>query len=208
MKATLDTNDRQFLERLHRLSPASVQEVCDDLGVTATAVRQRLVRLFERGLVRRESVTAGRGRPHHVYELTEAGLRELGDNYSELASILWREMQAIEEVGIRRKVFERVREALVLRYGGTASASPLPERLDGLRSSLAEHGFDVEVDTSGPLPILRENSCPYLDLAESDAAICDLEQAVFEKVLGTRLTLTQCCLDGHHCCEVQPAVHE
>ena len=46
MKVFLDFNDREFLDRLHRLRAATVQELCDDLGVTATAVRQRLTRLL------------------------------------------------------------------------------------------------------------------------------------------------------------------
>ena len=58
------------------------------------------------------------------------------------------------------------------------------ERLHGLKSELADNGFDVEVDRSNSLPILRENNCPYLDLAEADPGICELEHAVFEEVWG------------------------
>ena len=205
MKAVLETNDRQFLERLHRLAPATVQEVCADLGVTATAVRQRLARLHERGLVKREVVRHGRGRPRHAYTVTEAGLRELGDNYADLALILWREIRSIEEPDVRRRLLGRVRDAMVTQFSRVPQHVPLPERIDGLRNALDERGYDVEVDHSGLLPVLRENNCPYLELAETDSAICELEHAVFEKVLGTDLTLTQCCLDGHRCCEFQPA---
>ena len=204
MKAVLETNDRQFLERLHRLAPATVQEVCADLGVTATAVRQRLARLYERGLVTRETIRRGRGRPHHAYTVTEAGLRELGDNYADLALILWREIRSIEEPDVRQRLLGRVRDAMVTQFSRVPQHVPLPERIDGLRTALDERGYDVEVDHSGLLPVLRENNCPYLELAETDSAICELEHAVFEKVLGTDLTLTQCCLDGHRCCEFQP----
>lgn len=205
MKTVLETNDRQFLERLHRLAPATVQEVCADLGVTATAVRQRLARLHERGLVTRETVRHGRGRPHHAYTVTDSGLRELGDNYADLALILWREIRGIEEPDVRHRLLGRVRDAMVTQFSRVPQHVPLPERIDGLRNALDERGYDVEVDHSGLLPVLRENNCPYLELAETDSAICELEHAVFEKVLGTELTLTQCCLDGHRCCEFQPA---
>ena len=63
-------------------------------------------------------------------------------------------------------------------------------------------------DDSGRLPILRENNCPYLELASSDPAICELEKEVFRKVLGSEVELTQCCLDGHTCCEFQPVSAE
>ncbi|HUG93536.1 MAG TPA: transcriptional regulator [Planctomycetaceae bacterium] len=204
MKAVLDSKDRQFLERLHRLGPATVQDMCADLGVTSTAVRQRLVRLHERGLVGRDTVRHGRGRPHHTYEVTETGLRELGDNYADLALILWREIRSIQEPEVRGRLLGRVRDALVDRFGRVSHEVPLAGRIDELRSALDQRGYDVEVDHSGLLPVLRENNCPYLELAETDSAICELEHAVFEKVLGTELTLTHCRLDGHRCCEFQP----
>src|ERR1700685_1272906 len=96
-QARLEQSDRQFLERLHQLGGGTVQEICADLGVTATAVRQRLLRLQASSMVARELVRAGRGRPHHVYRVTQAALCELGDNYAELAQILWRELRNIEE---------------------------------------------------------------------------------------------------------------
>jgi predicted ArsR family transcriptional regulator len=203
MKTVLDPHDRQFLEHLHRLGSVSVQEMCGDLGVTATAVRQRLGRLQALGFIERETSRAGRGRPHHVYFVTEAGRRQLGENYAELALILWQEIRNIEEPDVRRRITGRIRDALVSRYGRETEGEPLSRRMGRLGEVLAQHGFDVETDASGPLPILRENNCPYLELASADPAICELEQSVFEQVLGTRIVLTHCCLDGHHCCEFQ-----
>ena len=69
-------------------------------------------------------------------------------------------------------------------------------------------GFEVEIlDTDqGILPILRENTCPYHDLAAQDASICDLEQTVFAEVLGVPVNRTQCCRDGDRHCEFVPEV--
>ena len=44
-----------------------VGELTELLGVTATAVRQRIERLLEMGLIEREKVVAGRGRPTFRY---------------------------------------------------------------------------------------------------------------------------------------------
>jgi len=76
-------------------------------------------------------------------------------------------------------------------------------RLSELAATLRERGFQVESDHSGLLPVLRENSCPYYELASEDPGICELEQAVFRKVLNADVRLTQCCLNGHSCCEFQ-----
>lgn len=205
MKPALESNDRQFLDRLRRLGSASVQSLCEDLGVTATAVRQRLSRLQAMGFVDRHAVKSGRGRPHHTYRLSEAGLRELGDNYGDLAVILWRAVQNIEDPALRNGLMDRLQHALVERYGNRVRGESVRERLRELIGTMTENGFDVEIDESGPLPVLKENSCPYYELAHEDAGICQLEQDVFRTVLGADVTLTHRSLDGHCCCEFEVA---
>lgn len=201
MKVSLDTADREFLNGLHRLGPVTIQELCDAQGVTATAVRQRLTRLQSLGLIERQTVRSGRGRPHHVYRITDTGQRELGDNYPELALLLWKEITRIEDDSVRQQVFDRIRSALVQRYGHRVVGETLPERLVQLQTTLSGRGFDVEIDSSGRLPIIREHHCPYPELASHDSGICELEQAVFEQILGVDVQLTQCCHAGHSCCE-------
>lgn len=206
MKALLDPADREFLERIHRMGGGTVQEICGELSVTATAVRQRLGRLQHHGLVTRVKEQHGRGRPRHIYSVSAAGQRELGDNYADLAMILWREIRGIDVPEIREWMMERIRRALVERYGGSVRSETLNGRIEELSRSLSAHGFDVEADSAANgLPILRENACPYFELASADPDICELEQDVFREILGADVELTSCCLDGHHCCEFHAA---
>ncbi len=203
MTPRVDDADRELLLLLQRGGGATVQDACETMGVTATAVRNRLDRLHAAGFVAREAVRAGRGRPHYVYRPTESGFRELGENYSELAFVLWDAVSRLEEPSVKSRVLEHVRQSMVARYGG-AGGSTLEARFAGLAESLGEHGFDVELDSSGDLPILRENSCPYHELASADDSICELERSVFEEVLGTTVERSQCCLDGDRYCEFTP----
>ncbi len=209
MRTVHDSGDRDFLNRLHRMGSGTIQEICDVIGVTATAVRQRLTRLHERGLIQRTAVRSGRGRPHHVYSLTGAGQRELGDNYGELARILWQELRNIDDSAVQARVLQRIQASLVERYGRGVEGNSLNDRFRLLGQSLAEQGFDVEVELAVSadgdlLPILRENHCPYHELASEDPTICEMEQEVFREILGQKVELTQCCLEGHSCCEFQP----
>lgn len=205
MKTAIEQSDSQFLNELHRLGPHTVQEICGAVGVTATAVRQRLGRLQEQGFVSRQLVRTGRGRPHHVYEVTDKGLRQLGDNYGDLALILWREIRQIVDPSIRESITARVRESLVARLGQVGEGA-VRERLQRLSSALLERGYDVELGGNPELPILRENNCPYQELAEEDRDICGLEREVFQQALGAEVRLARCCLDGHHCCEFEVGV--
>ena len=204
MQSNIDTQDRDFLEELHRMGSSTIQQICDATGVTATAVRQRLIRLEGKGLIARNAVREGRGRPHHVYQVTTEALRSLGDNYSDLALILWKELMQIEEDEIRERVLDRIKQSLIRKYSSKMQSRSTLDRFMELRASLSDRGFNVDVDSEGDLPVLRENNCPYHDLATHDSSICDLEKSVFEEVLGMKIERTQCCMDGHHSCEFVP----
>ncbi|MBX3439552.1 MAG: transcriptional regulator [Planctomycetaceae bacterium] len=199
--------DREFLACLNRIGSGTVQNLCDELGVTATAVRQKLARVMSAEWVERQTVSAGRGRPYHVYHVTDKGRRQLGNDYGELARLMWRELRAIEDREVRTRLMTRLRDALVERYRPPQISGSLSDRFQHLQHALREQGFQVDVNQresgAGLLPVLREHSCPYFDLAEEDSSICDLEQSVFGEVLGVPVTLTQCCRDGHSCCEFQ-----
>lgn len=205
MKAFLESDDEQFLMSLERRGGSTVQDLCEANGVTATAIRQRLARLQSLGLVDRQTTRAGRGRPFHTYQMTEQGRRHLGDNYSELARLLWSELHTIDEPDVRQRITGRIRDAMVKQYGADVHATALTDRFRQLGSALSARGFAVEVDSREMLPILRENFCPYHELARQDSGICELEQQVFEQVLGVPLTLSACCRDGDRCCEFHPA---
>ncbi len=204
MHILVEPGDELFLQQMHRQGHCSIQDLCNAAQVTATAVRQRLNRLQALGLVSRETVRQGRGRPYHAYVVTELGLRQLGDNYSELALLLWNELSQIDDDGVRNRVLRRLKSAFAQRYGANVSGQTLSERMEQLGDSLRQRGFRVEVEHRDGLPILRENNCPYHELAVKDAGICALEQDVFEEVLGVPLVLSQCCRDGRGCCEFQP----
>ena len=198
--------DRDLLVRLNKRNRAGVEDLCEDLGVTATAVRQRLGRLSDGGLVDRTPVNVGRGRPKHLYGLTAAGKRALGSNYQELADAMWSALSEVEDEAVRAFLFGRCRTpSSPATAGNRNGAGELADRLAGLRDALRVHGFEVELDDSGDRPVLREHHCPYLDISEDDPRICDLEQKVFERVLGTGVELTRCCRDGDACCEFTPA---
>ncbi len=204
-RPVMDNGDEAVLLQLQRDGDATIQALCMATGVTETAVRQRLKRLQDLGFVQRATVRAERGRPHHTYQLTPAGVHSLGDNYGELAQLLWDELQQIEELEVRSRVMARIEAQLAARYATRVTGRTIAERMQELRVVLSERGFRVEVTEDSGLPILREQHCPYHELATADAQVCQMEQRVFEQVLGTPLHLAKSCREGHGCCEFQVA---
>jgi len=205
MQGGLETADERFLQLLQQQGATTISSLCDLAGVTPTAIRQRLRRLEAAGYIDREVRRIGRGRPQHVFRLTSKGVRQLGDNYTELALLLWDELHAIEDHTVRDAVLDRVRTRLTVRYSEGVIAGGLRQKFDQLGRILTERGFRVEIQQQGLLPVLRETACPYKDLADHDHSVCEMEQSVYESVLGVPLTLTRCCREGDVCCEFQPA---
>jgi predicted ArsR family transcriptional regulator len=197
------STDRELLELLRRRGMMTVHDLVEAADVTATAVRLRLNRLMAQGLVERSVEHEGRGRPRHGYFLTEQAQVLLGQNYADLAMVLWGELKGFEDRAMGMKVLRRVADKLAERYRRQMPGRDVHERMADLKKLLSERGIDVEVDERGNLPVLRQHSCPYHELAGVDRTVCGIEMRMFEKALDSDLKLSQCRLDGHRCCEFE-----
>lgn len=76
--------------------------------------------------------------------------------------------------------------------------------MESVKQLLADRKVPFAVDTSSQLPVLTALACPYPELAEQDRGICAVEKMMFTEMLGTRVQLTECRLDGAlTCCRFQ-----
>ena len=201
-----DSADRPLLDMIRRQGPITIVAMAEALGVTPTAVRNRLARLVEAGMVERQASSGGRGRPKYTYQASAEAHKQLGQNYTDLALALWDElMHAVEDRKLRRLLFGRVTEKLAEQYRSEVQGDEWQGRMVQLGSVLLDRGIEAEVTdaTSETLPILRQHSCPYYALAEIDRTVCALERKMFEKVLGQSLRLSRCRLDGHRSCDFE-----
>ncbi|HMP80896.1 MAG TPA: MarR family transcriptional regulator [Pirellulaceae bacterium] len=210
MKSKLENTDRKLLELLLG-KPRTIAELIDELGVTATAVRQRIDRLAGWGYIHREEHRAGRGRPLHKYSLSPVGQKALGNNLTELAVALWEELQALDDPALRSKILNGVAKRLVAQWGGPLRGDSISGRMQNLTNALRDQEMSVQLEPSseGELPILKFSGCPYPDLSEINHDICELETAVLSSLLGQPVTLTSCrCDSASGACiyELQPLV--
>lgn len=200
-EVTEELTDQSLVDYLRRHRGSTITDLVAFSGVTATAVRQRLNRLMGQGLVEREVERAGRGRPMHRYSLSEAGERSSGDNYAELVTALWSEMRAIADPDVRSGLVRRVAGRLADVYRDRIDGADLRERMESVVGLMKERDvpFEVRQDKS-ELPVLTALACPYPDLAEQDRGICSLEKVLLSDLLGKRVRLSGCRLDGENCC--------
>ncbi len=204
MPATLHETDRELVDVMRRLDGASIHELGDALSVTATAVRQRLNRLMADGLVDRKLVREGRGRPSHHYALTTKGNEAAGTNYNDLVAVLWQEVRAIDDRAIRAGLLKRLASRLAERTG-KVEGDTLAEKMQTVAGLMAEREVPFQVSMTNGLPVLTALACPYPELAETDRSICSVEKMLFSEMLGERVRLTDCRLEGATCCTFTPS---
>ena len=202
------TTDLDVLQLLRASGSLGVSELAEEIAVTPTAVRQRLGRLLAEGLIERQAIRNGRGRPKHRYRLTDKGVRFTGSNFSDLALALWNEVSGINDFEVRRAVLLRVLRSLVERYAKQIEGRTTLERMRSLASILAERRVPFSVEEPqqpGQLPTLTAHVCPYPELAELDRTVCAMERVLFSELLGTNVKLSRCRLDGGSDCQFQPS---
>lgn len=199
--------DRELLMAMRQGDGLGIGELTEKLGVTATAVRQRIDRLLEMGLIDREKIVAGRGRPTYRYRLTVVGFRRVGANPADLADALWREILAIDDELLRDKILSAVAARLGRQFAAEVSVGHEHEsfamRMEKLSEMMAARHIPSEVSHSGTLPVLDIGECPFPSLTDTseDRAMCRLEEQMISEALGQPVHLSSCRLDGDACCQ-------
>jgi predicted ArsR family transcriptional regulator len=198
-----ETSDERLVELLRSRGALSVLQMAEATSVTSTAVRQRLARLMDQGLVQREAMPQGRGRPSHRYSLTEKARRQAGSNFMDLAVVLWREIREVKDPHVRRGLLNRIADSLAALYAGRVKGRTVPERMESLAALFAERRVPVEMSSRGELPVLTVRDCPYPELAEMDRGVCAMEKMLFSRLLEQDVKLSECRLEGHTCCRFE-----
>lgn len=218
------TSDSELLQLLREGELQTIDDLKQGLGVTATAVRQRIERLLESGLIERQKVVVGRGRPVFRYALTLDGHRQAGADASEFAEAMWREIMTLRDSPIRKRLISAIARRLGQMYAarlksvetsssGTANpqvSTSLEDRMRSLTTVLTRNQIRAGVHMSGPraqmLPVLDIGACPYPTLRDdpNDRSLCKMEEEMLSEALGSPVQLTSCRLDGDHCCQFSP----
>lgn len=197
---------RALIVHLRRHGPSSPDRLAADLGASRTGVLQQLRALEVAGLVHRETVRHGVGRPRHVYDVTERAQRLFPAAYDGLATGLLAAVRTIGGDELVDEVFEargrmataRVRAKLAERLPDTATVL---ERAAELARIQDEQGYLAEA-VLGPDGVIRviEHNCSIHRVAKDHQAACRAELALFREVLGVEVQRETHIAAGDRCC--------
>lgn len=173
------------------------------LGMARTTVREHLLQLKDKGLLKRTVEREGRGRPSHRYEMTRRAKVLFPSRDGELMGEF---IQHLEEEGAEKLV-----EAFFESYWGdrtqavkqklrNVAPNNLEEQLAVLRGILEEEGFMPEIDEDESTVTVRECNCPFPESVKQTRVPCQLEKEFYETIFETELERVTYIPDGNPAC--------
>jgi predicted ArsR family transcriptional regulator len=197
---------RDLLLQLRHDGPSAPEELAASLGASRTGVLQQLHALETAGLVSRQAIRHGVGRPRHVYDVTDAAQDLFPTNYDGLASGLLAAIRAVGGEALVQDVFEerrrltreRVRQRLAERLPADA---PLADRARELAVIQDEQGYLAEavIGSDGVIRLVERN-CAIHRIAAATSAACQAELDLFRDVLGADVERETHIAAGDRCC--------
>lgn len=216
----------ELLVALKKAQPLTAQELGEQFGLTANALRRHLKALEEDGLVRFQRDVRGVGAPVYAFSLTPAGEALFPRSY---VQVLANALDALRSQTGDRAV-EAVLEAewrrLADEAGPVLEALPLDERVPLVAELLTAKGYmaeavrverSVEQDAGGvdvlseieatPTLTLRIHNCAVREIAERFPEACAVEAKFVERLLGVPLVRSAHRLGGCGHCEYGVSGH-
>jgi len=165
-----------------------IADIAQALKITAEATRQQVLNLANRGLIVASTNAVNRGRPAHVWSLTDAGNARFPDRHAEVT------VQLID--AIRTTLGDPALDALIsLReiesersyasaLDGARTLATKVKRLAGARTREGYMAESVPIDGGF---LLIENHCPICAAATVCQSFCRSELDIFRRVLGSNV---------------------
>ena len=202
---------RRLLDVLKRCGPQTAQDLAAQLEVTVPAARRHLGDLLDHGLIEtRVEKPGGRGRPQHVYRLTERGEAAFPKTYAALCVDVLRHLQDLYGQDAVLKVFEARNEQVAGPLKDELDAlDSLPARLALLTARLTEQGFDAVLDETlegGEVVwTITQRNCPSLTVARQFPELCMAELTFMAHLTGLPVTRDARIVTGQPYCRYRVA---
>ncbi|AWN23352.1 transcriptional regulator [Deinococcus irradiatisoli] len=182
---TPERTKSRLLEAVKDCDCATAQALADKLGVTVPAIRRHLQDLQDAGQLEvRTEKPGGRGRPQHVYVLTEAGEATFPKAYATLCVDVLDQVERLFGDG----AVLRVMDARRLEFQGVlasrlAGHSDLGRKLTALAAVLCEYGYAARAYQENGQWYLTQRNCPAPAVAKAFPQLCQAELTLYRDLL-------------------------
>lgn len=188
-----------ILQHVKRGSAVTVNELADALGIATVTVRHHLYALMADGLIEREPVRNGVGRPEHRYSLTDKGYRQFPSRYHALTTHL---LNALRHVTAPDAMHHVLVGALrhTLNLPGHNGAPHTVAQLRELEAHLHAHDIPARLTVQPDNEAQLELRCPFYAVSQQHVELCGEDERIVQDTLQLPLTRTGCLLVGDKSC--------
>ena len=201
---------QDILHYLLKQGSATAQELAAALEISPQGIRRHLKDLEAEALIIHQPVTAGMGRPQHVYQLSREGRGRFPNRYADFAVSFLDTLAATVGHEQASDILRQHWERKAMQYRERLGDSSLPERVAKLVELRREEGYMTEwyplrnsegdSDTGSGF-ILTEHNCAISHVASSFPSVCGHELEMFAAALqDCAVSRTHCIIDGEHRC--------
>ena len=201
MNCEMSETRMRILQLLKMRANMTVGQLTDALPISQMGVRQHLAILEAEGLVEHYQEKQGRGRPPHVYQLTNEANSLFPTTYANFAVGLMHEVAKFNGPGFINKVFRGRMKAQLEAYQLRLAGKTLCERVKELARIRDEEGYMARFDENADDYVLIEHNCPIAVIAQEYPHVCEIELALFRQSLGAKVVREEHLMQGsHRCC--------
>jgi predicted ArsR family transcriptional regulator len=191
---------KDILDLLRTRGQASVKDIGEQLGLTATGIRQHLTVLERDGLVEAREERGHVGRPALVYRLTSAGDALYPKKYDELANALIEEARKVLGPPALAQLMKSVANRFAAPHLPRLAGMDYAARLDAVNEIITMRGNVVTRDETAGEESLCKHTCEYWNVATKNSIVCALDVEFVRQLVGADARLTTSLLRGDDCC--------
>ena len=198
----MQSTRERILNILKERGQATVDDLSQELGLTAVTVRHHLDILRGEGLIASPHIRRRKtpGRPQYVYTLADKAASFFPKRYGQLTNLILDELRTCLSPAEMERLMENIGEHI-------ASQANLPERngfetrLVAVTDFLNEMGYMArwERQTDGDYALYVAN-CPYEAVSQRNQQVCTIDMALLTHLLGTSLERVSWSAQGDQDC--------
>ncbi len=200
LKLASDSTKSRVLYFLRGAGGGTAQHVADALEVTIPAARRHLMDLEADGLLDSQVYRpGGRGRPQHVFRISEKGEEHFPKRYAQLCNDILEHIESLYGSGAVLSVLDSRNQKLLEAWQPRMQGS-LCQRAETLVEILNELGYHAALEPHSHGFVLSQSNCPNLEVARTFEALCASEALLYTNLLGTRVSRETRVLEGYSAC--------
>lgn len=193
-----------IIELLKSNGEMSVDDLAGAIGVTKVCIRRHLRLLESDGLLSHVERRHERGRPRHIYRLTDKAHGLFPQRYDNLARAVLSQVEKQYGSDGLHKIIQGGGNELIESFSGELKGLNFEDRVKRLSALIDDRGYVTEVERleDGSFR-LSKNHCPMEKVAAAFPIICEQELRIYTESTGGEIVRECRIVDGNSVCEFQ-----